>query len=158
MRYFLSLGSNLGDRKNNLERAIGLLIKAGVHIVSTSSLYETEPVGIVSESWFYNQVVEVETVLIPEELLLLVKHIEDQMDRIQTKSLSSRPIDVDILLAGEKTVNTEILQIPHPRMIKRNFVLYPLAEIAPDVKHPVLDEKIIDILKRSKDRFCVKKL
>ena len=158
MRYFLSLGSNFGDRKNNLDKAIRLLSKAGVHIVSTSSVYETEPVEIVSESWFYNQVLEVETGLIPEELLLQVKRIEKQMGRIQTKSLRFRPIDIDILLAEEKIVYTESLQIPHPRMAKRSFVLNPLAEIAPDIKHPILNKRILDLLEKSKDRFKVKKL
>lgn len=158
MRYFLSLGCNLGNRKNNLERAIELLSKAGLHIISTSSVYETEPVGIGTESWFYNQVLEVETGLVPEELLLQVKRIEKQMGRVYQKSLSSRPIDIDILLAGEETMNTESLQIPHSRMTERNFVLYPLAEIAPEVIHPILNEKILDLLEKSEDRFIVKKL
>lgn len=158
MKYFLSLGSNLGNRKNNLERAIELLSKAGLHIVSTSSVYETEPVGIGTESWFYNQVLEVETGLVPEELLLQVKRIEKQMGRVYIESLSSRPIDIDILLAGEETMNTESLQIPHSRITERNFVLYPLAEIAPEVIHPILNEKILDLLEKSEDRFIVKKL
>jgi 2-amino-4-hydroxy-6-hydroxymethyldihydropteridine diphosphokinase len=137
---------------------MALLSKAGLHIISTSSVYETEPVGTESESWFYNQVLEVETGLAPEELLLQVKHIEEQMGRIHMESFSSRPIDIDILLAGEETVNTESLQIPHSRMTERNFVLLPLAEIAPEVLHPVLNEKILDLLEKSKDRFFVKKL
>ncbi len=158
MRYFLSLGSNLGDRKKNLERAAEMLSEAGMRIVSASSVYKTEPVGIVADFWFYNQVLEVETSFVPEELLVQVKRIEEQMGRVHVGCLSSRSIDIDILLAGEKTVSTKILQIPHPRMAERNFVLCPLAEIAPEVKHPVLNEKIKDLLEKSKDRSYVKKL
>ena len=158
MRYFLSLGSNLGDRMKNLGSAIDLLYKSGVHIVSKSSVYETEPVGIVSESWFYNQVLEVETELAPMELLIQIQRIEEQMGRVRTEQLSSRPIDIDILLAGEETVSTENLEIPHPRLTERNYVIYPLAEIAPDVKHPVLNERIISLLEKSNDPFHVKKL
>lgn len=158
MRYFLSLGSNLGDRKKNLERSAELLSKAGIHIISASSVYETEPVGIATELWFFNQVIEVETSFQPEELLNHVKRIEDQMGRVHRGSISSRSIDIDILLAGEKTVNTKSLRIPHPRMAKRNFVLYPLSEIAPDFKHPVLNETMKDLMEKSKDRSRVKNL
>lgn len=158
MRYFLSLGSNLGDRKKNLERAAELLSKAGIRIISASSVYETEPLGIVAELWFFNQVLEVETSFLPGELLSQVKSVEEQMGRVQRGCLSSRSIDIDILLAGEKTMNTKSLRIPHPRMTERNFVLYPLSEVAPDFKHPVLNEKMKDLLKKSKDRSRVKKL
>ena len=158
MRYFLSLGSNLGDRKKNLEKAAEMLSEAGIHIISASSVYITEPVGIVTEFWFYNQVLEVETSVVPEELLIQIKRIEEQMGRVHVGCLSSRSIDIDILLAGKKTVSTKNLQIPHPRMAERNFVLCPLAEIAPEVKHPVLNEKIESLLEKSKDRSFVKKL
>ncbi|MGB3863075.1 MAG: 2-amino-4-hydroxy-6-hydroxymethyldihydropteridine diphosphokinase [Candidatus Aminicenantaceae bacterium] len=158
MRYFLSLGSNLGNRERNLVKAAELLSEAGICIVSTSSVYKTEPVEIVTEFWFYNQVLEVETNFVPEELLFQVKRIEEQMGRVHAQCFSSRSIDIDILLAGKKTVSTKILQIPHPRMAERNFVLCPLAEIAPEVKHPVLNEKIKDLLEKSKDRSYVKKL
>ena len=158
MRYFLSLGSNLGDRKKNLEKAAEMLSEAAIHIISASSVYITEPIGIVTEFWFYNQVLEVETSVVPEELLLHVKNIEEHMGRVHARCLSSRSIDIDILLAGKKTVSTKNLQIPHPRMAERKFVLCPLAEIAPEVKHPVLNEKIKDLLEKSKDRSFVKKL
>jgi 2-amino-4-hydroxy-6-hydroxymethyldihydropteridine diphosphokinase len=158
MRYFLSLGSNLGDRKINLKRAATKLSEAGARILCKSSVYETEPVGIATEAWFYNQVLEVETRFDAEELLLLVKRIEEQLGRDYTKCHSSRPIDIDILLAGEMTVNTKNLQIPHPRMIERNFVLIPLAEIAPEAIHPFLKKTIKNLLEESKDRSRVKKL
>jgi 2-amino-4-hydroxy-6-hydroxymethyldihydropteridine diphosphokinase len=158
MRYFLSLGSNLGDRKKNLERAAELLTDEGIETIAASSVYKTEPVGIVSERWFYNQVIEVETIFEPEELLLRVKHIEAQMGRVHAARSPSRSIDIDILLAENMTLNTTNLQIPHPRMVERNFVLFPLSEIAPEVKHPVLNEKIKDLLQKSTDQTHVKKL
>ncbi|MGD8538303.1 MAG: 2-amino-4-hydroxy-6-hydroxymethyldihydropteridine diphosphokinase [Candidatus Aminicenantes bacterium] len=157
-RYFLSLGSNLGDRENNLKMAVEFLSAEGIRIVSASSLYETEPVGITTEAWFFNQVLEVETRLNPEALLHLLKRIEEQLGRVHTECPKSRPIDIDILLAGEKTVNSRDLKIPHSRMTERNFVLIPLAEIAPDAQHPVLKKKIKDLLEKSKDRSRVKKL
>ncbi len=158
MKYFLCLGTNLGSRKRNLERAVELLTKAGIHIISASSVYKTEPVGILTGPWFYNQVLEVKTDFAPEELLLCVKSIEKQMGRVRTERFSSRPIDIDILLAENKTVNTPILKIPHPRMTERNFVLIPLAEIASEATHPVLKEKIKNLLVKSEDRSIVKKL
>ena len=112
----------------------------------------------MTDVWFYNQVVEVETQLDPEEVLSLTRRIEDELGRDHSESLSSRPIDIDILLAGKQSVNTRNLEIPHPRMVERNFVLVPLAEIAPDVRHPVSKEKIEDLLEKSKDRSRVKKL
>ncbi|NOR12854.1 MAG: 2-amino-4-hydroxy-6-hydroxymethyldihydropteridine diphosphokinase [Candidatus Aminicenantes bacterium] len=158
MRYFLSLGSNLGDRKKNLEKAAGLLSKVEIHIITSSSLYKTEPVGIITRRWFYNQALEVETVYDPEELLFRVKRIEERMGRVRTDCPRSRLIDIDIILAENKTVSTKTLQIPHPRMVKRNFVLYPLSEIAPEVKHPVLNETIKDLLERSTDQATVVRL
>ncbi|MGD9346892.1 MAG: 2-amino-4-hydroxy-6-hydroxymethyldihydropteridine diphosphokinase [Candidatus Aminicenantes bacterium] len=158
MRYFLSLGSNLGDKSHNLERAAELLTKAGIRIVSASSVYETEPVGIATEGWFYNQVLEVETHYTPEELIFHLKRIEEDMGRRPSTILRSRSIDIDILLAEDKIVGTKNLQIPHPQLAKRNFVLYPLVEIAPEMVHPLLKEKIITLLERSKDRSRVKKL
>jgi 2-amino-4-hydroxy-6-hydroxymethyldihydropteridine diphosphokinase len=158
MRYFLSLGSNLGDREKNLNKAAELLRKEGIRIISMSSMYETEPVEMTAASWFYNQVLEVETHFSPERLLFLLKSIEEHMGRVPKECLSSRSIDIDVLLAEDKTVNTESLQIPHPRMAERNFVLLPLAEIAPDVKHPVFKVNVKDLLEKSNDRSRVIKL
>jgi 2-amino-4-hydroxy-6-hydroxymethyldihydropteridine diphosphokinase len=158
MRYFLSLGSNLGDKKHNLEKAVELLTRRGIRIVSSSTVYETEPVGIATESWFYNQVLEVETDVPPEELIHRVKCIEEDMGRTRAMNLGSRSIDIDILLAGEKIVNTKSLKIPHPQLANRNFVLCPLAEIAPEIVHPLLKEKITKLLERSEDPSQVKKI
>ncbi len=158
MRYFLSLGSNLGDREKNLNNAAALLRNEGVRIINTSSVYETEPVGIFSEIWFYNQVIEVETPLSPEELLIRSKHIEEKLGRIPSNTHDSRVIDIDILLAENRTVSTEDLQIPHPRMHKRNFVLVPLAEMAPEMIHPVFHKKIKHLKQESTDQAQVKKV
>lgn len=158
MRYFLSLGSNLGDRRKNLNCAAALLRLEGIHIIKTSSVYETEPVGISSETWFYNQVIEVESILTPPDLLSRAKHIEEQLGRIPSGNNDSRVIDIDILLADNKTVNTDNLEIPHPRMSQRNFVLVPLAEVAPEFIHPVFYKKIKDLLQESSDQARVKKL
>jgi 2-amino-4-hydroxy-6-hydroxymethyldihydropteridine diphosphokinase len=158
MRYFLSLGSNLGDREKNLNNAAALLRNERIQIINTSSVYETEPVGISSEMWFYNQVIEVETLLPPEALLIRLKHIEEQLGRIPSNTHDSRVIDIDILLAENRTVSTDDLQIPHPRMHKRNFVLVPLAEMAPKIIHPVFHKKIKNLKRESTDRARVKKV
>ncbi len=158
MRYFLSLGSNLGDRKKNLALALSLLEEEEVGIIKASSLYETQPVGIPSESWFYNMVVEVLAEAEPKDFLTLIKGIEKKMGRKPKTSKSNRIIDIDILLAEEKVIRTKELEIPHPRMEERNFVLIPLLEISPDQVHPTLGESIRDLYKKSKDRSAVIRL
>lgn len=158
MRYFLSLGSSLGDREKNLARALSYLEKEGVKIFKTSSIYETQPVDILSESWFYNRVIEVQAAAGPKDLLSLIKRIEKKMGRKAEAKKSSRIIDIDILLAEGKVIRTEGLEIPHPRMEKRNFVLIPLMEISPDTVHPTLGKSIRDLRKKSKDDSVVKRL
>jgi len=155
MRYFLSLGSNLGDREKNLTRALSLLQKKGVKIRKTSSLYETQPVDISSKAWFYNQVAEVQVEIEPKELLALVKRIEKKMGRKAEGREINRIIDIDILLAEGRIIHTKELEIPHPRMEKRNFVLLPLLEISPDTVHPRLGESIRVLWEKSKDRSVV---
>ncbi len=155
MRYFLSLGSNLGDREKNLTRALSLLQKKGVKIRKTSSLYETQPVDISSKAWFYNQVAEVQVEIEPKELLALVKRIEKKMGRKAEGREINRIIDIDILLAEGRIIHTKELEIPHPKMEKRNFVLLPLLEISPDTVHPKLGESIRVLWEKSKDRSVV---
>jgi len=155
MRYFLSLGSNLGDREKNLTRALSLLQKKGVKIRKTSSLYETQPVDISSKAWFYNQVAEVQVEIEPKELLALVKRIEKKMGRKAEGREINRIIDIDILLAEGRIIHTKELEIPHPKMEKRNFVLLPLLEISPDTVHPRLGESIRVLWEKSKDRSVV---
>jgi 2-amino-4-hydroxy-6-hydroxymethyldihydropteridine diphosphokinase len=156
MKYHIGLGSNIGERKKNLAQAIALLQEKGIRIVERSSVYETSPVGEREQPWFLNQVIEVQTDSDPGSLLRLVKSIEKQMGRKPDASKGPRCIDIDILLAENRIVSTQRLTIPHPELANRNFVLFPLKEIACDTVHPVLKEKIGDLWRESKDRSIVR--
>ncbi len=158
MRYFLSLGSNLGDREKNINHALFSLEKEGVEIMKVSSLYETQPVDFPSQPWFYNQLLEVRTKADPESLLELVKKIEKKMGRKRGQKKGPRIIDIDIILAGTTVIQKKELKIPHPRMEKRNFVLLPFVEISPDTVHPVLNEEIKTLWEKSEDRSIIKKI
>jgi 2-amino-4-hydroxy-6-hydroxymethyldihydropteridine diphosphokinase len=135
-RIFLALGSNLGDRLVNLERAIDKL-EPQVHITDVSSVYETEPWGVLDQPRFLNCVIAGKTSLTPEELLGKLKSIETDMGRQPGIRYGPRLIDLDILLYGDLVLTTDQLTIPHPRMLERSFVLIPLAEIAGRLKHPL---------------------
>jgi 2-amino-4-hydroxy-6-hydroxymethyldihydropteridine diphosphokinase len=137
MRYYLGLGSNLGDRKTNLARCRGLLDFEHIRMIQASRLYETEPVGLGDQPWFLNQVVEIESSLGPEDLLSCLKALEREMGRTPGRPGGPRLIDIDILLAGKTVVDLPELQVPHPRLPERNFVLQPLLELAPEAVHPV---------------------
>jgi len=158
MHYFLSLGSNLGNRRANLGRALVALEKEGVKVLRSSSLYRTQPVGYAAQPWFYNQVVEVSTALEPTELLALITTVERGLGRGPARKNRPRTIDIDILIAEEQVFSTRQLTVPHPRMAGRNFVLVPLLEIAPAAVHPLLKERISDLSKRSRDKSLVKKI
>jgi len=158
MRYFLSLGSNLGDKEKNLALALFSLEKEGVEILKMSSLYETQPVDFPSQPWFYNQLVEVRTKVKPEALLDLVKKIEKKMGRKLGQKKGPRIIDIDIILAEDSVIRKKELKIPHPRMEKRNFVLLPFVEISPDTVHPVFNEDMKTLWKKSDDRSIVKQI
>jgi 2-amino-4-hydroxy-6-hydroxymethyldihydropteridine diphosphokinase len=143
---WLSLGSNVGDREANLREAVRLLEAEGVHVRRESSLYETEPQDQRDQPWFLNSVVEVETELFPKLLLTRVKRIEKSLGRKRTVAKGPRTIDIDILLYGSFVIQTAELEIPHPRMSERRFVLEPLAELAPDLRHPVSRKTIRELL------------
>jgi 2-amino-4-hydroxy-6-hydroxymethyldihydropteridine diphosphokinase len=144
---YLSLGSNLGDRAQNLRYAISRLKDSGV-VGAVSSFYETEPVEVEApQPWFMNAVVALETELMPEELLSRTLEIELEMGRRRTSPKAPRVIDIDIVLFGETILNIPGLVIPHPAMHRRRFVLEPLAEIAPQVEHPVLHKSASDLLR-----------
>lgn len=143
-RAFLSLGSNLGDRQANLERALAALEREQVHIVSKSAVYETEPQDVMDQPWFLNMVVECESRCFPLQLLTVLQRIERELGRVRTGATRSGPrvIDLDILLFGNATVRTPQLTIPHPRMFERRFALEPLLEIAPELRHPQTKEPV----------------
>ena len=142
---YLSLGSNVGDRKHQLCAAIQRLETKG-RIVSVSSFYETEPVEFTDQAWFLNCAVALETNEAPEELLTAILHIEKEMGRRRVQKKGPRTIDIDILLFGDTVLDSPSLTIPHPAMHERRFVLQPLAEIAPDMRHPILRKKVWELL------------
>jgi 2-amino-4-hydroxy-6-hydroxymethyldihydropteridine diphosphokinase len=154
---YLSLGSNIGDREANLRAAIATLEEAGVRVLRMSSLYETEPVGFLEQPWFLNCVVEGETEFKPLALLRALREIEVKVGSKKLVAKGPRLLDMDILLYGEETIDTPGLQVPHPRMNRRRFVLEPLAEIAPDLQHPSWSGTVADLLARTPDRSAVKR-
>jgi 2-amino-4-hydroxy-6-hydroxymethyldihydropteridine diphosphokinase len=143
---YLSLGSNLGDRAANLREAIRCLGEWGA-VTAVSSLYETEPVEVTSaQPWFLNCAVTLETELPPKQLLSRALAIEQAMGRRRTEIKGPRTIDIDIVLFGNSVVDTPELTIPHPAMERRRFVLEPLAEIAPEARHPALKRTVRELL------------
>lgn len=158
---YVSLGSNIGDRARNIARAIAALGARGVRVTRQSSLYETEPVDVRGGGWFLNCVIEAETELAPLELMQALLSIERSLGRqrrlVSDGPKESRTIDLDILLFGSKVISTPELKVPHPRMAERKFVLAPFAEIAPDVRHPVLKRSIAELLAQTPDRSEVRR-
>lgn len=142
---YLSLGSNVGDRDHHLRDAIARLETNG-RIVSVSSFYETEPVEFTDQAWFLNCAVALETTETPEQLMAALLHIEQEMGRQRIQRKGPRTIDIDILLFGDTILDSPALTIPHPAMQQRRFVLQPLAEIAPEVRHPALKKTVRELL------------
>jgi 2-amino-4-hydroxy-6-hydroxymethyldihydropteridine diphosphokinase len=155
---YLSLGSNLGDRAANIERALTMLAAAGVRMIRRSSLYKTEPVDFTAQGWFLNLAAEVETALMPRQLLHAIRRVEQEMGRRRIVPAGPRVLDIDILLYGTSIVRTAELEVPHPRMAQRRFVLVPMAEIAPGLRHPVLKLTMLELLASTQDRSQVVRL
>ena len=155
---YLSLGSNLGDRLENLRRACAALAPRGIRLRRASSLYETEPVDVQDQGWFLNCVIEVETALPPARLLEVLQQIERELGRERLQPKGPRTIDLDILLYGDLMIRDENLVVPHPRLHERRFVLEPLRELAPSLKVPFLDRTVEELARELQDFSAVRRI
>ncbi len=153
----LLLGSNLGERSENLTVALNELIMEKVHLIERSSVYESQPWGISEQPWFLNLVIEVETSLSPSALLRTCLGIEQKMGRVRKEKWGERLIDIDILYYGNQVINEDELVVPHPGISDRRFTLMPLAEKWPNLIHPVLDKTQKEMLIDASDPLIVKK-
>lgn len=149
---YLSLGSNTGNRRENLKEALRRMRRAGIRIPVVSPVYQTAPMGFKDQRDFYNQAVKIRTALSPVRLLGVLSGIEKDMGRKRTRRWGPRVIDIDILLYSGRCVNRPDLVIPHARMHERNFVLIPLAEIQRGLVHPVFKKRIADLISAEKGR------
>ena len=143
---YVALGSNLGDKEANLRKALELLEERGVEVVKTSSFICTEPYGVTDQPQFLNGVCEVRTSLVPLALLHTLLEIEQEMGRVRLRHWGERNIDLDLLLYEDVVMDTPQLKLPHPDMQNRDFVLLPLAEIAPELVHPTLQKTISELV------------
>jgi len=148
---FLLLGANLGEREATLAKATDLISKRIAPVMSQSHLYETAPWGVADQPAFLNQVISIETILTPEELLSQTLEIEKQLGRERRLRWGARVIDIDMLYYSDLILDTENLHLPHPRLHQRRFTLVPLAEIAPDFVHPILRKTNQELLNECTD-------
>jgi 2-amino-4-hydroxy-6-hydroxymethyldihydropteridine diphosphokinase len=155
-KVYLSLGSNIGAKAANLRVAIAELPTAGVRVALISSIYETQPVDYLDQNWFLNCVVAGETSVAPLDLLHGLRGIETRMGSKKEFPKGPRLIDIDILLYGDETIDTSELQVPHPRMTQRRFVLAPLSEIAPQFRHPSWSGNVAQMLADTPDQSEVR--
>jgi 2-amino-4-hydroxy-6-hydroxymethyldihydropteridine diphosphokinase len=153
---YLSLGSNLGDRAANLERGIEALSGTDVRVLRRSSIYETEPVDFLAQPWFLNCLVEAETLLVPRQLLEGLQQIERRFGSKKLVPRGPRIIDLDVLSYETAVIHEAGMEIPHPRLAERRFVLVPLAEIAPEWRHPVRHTTAAELLAVTQDRSVVR--
>lgn len=155
---YLLLGTNLGDRITYLQQAKQQLQTLCGKLYSQSSIYETAAWGLTDQPSFYNQVLVIETSLLPEILMQIVLSIEEQLGRIRTIKFGPRTIDIDILLIDDLINNSDLLQMPHPALPQRKFALLPLAEVAPNLIHPVEKKTISQLLQACTDTLDVQKI
>lgn len=153
---YLSLGSNVGDRAKNLNDAIAALPDVGVEVRKVSSICETEPVDLLEQPWFLNCVVEAQTELAALDLLHALRGIEARMGSKKLVTKGPRLLDIDILVYAGEMIDTPELQVPHPRMHLRRFVLVPLAEIAPRIRHPRSGQSVAEMLASIPDNSQVR--
>ena len=154
---YLLIGGNLGDRKENLEKARELIALHCGHIVKTSSIYETAAWGKTDQPSFLNQALEINTLLTAKQLIKKVLQVEKKLGRIRQEKYGPRVMDIDILLFNNEILDLDFLKLPHPEMQNRRFALIPLAEIAPSEIHPVFKKSIVELLKECPDQLEVKK-
>jgi len=158
-KVYLGIGTNLGNRKANLRKAIEMIGEHIGKVLNSSPVYETAPWGFEAEDDFLNMVVSVETNQTPTELMKKIVTIEAMLGRDRNQDrYSSRVIDIDILIYDDLVINENGLKIPHPLIHERKFVLVPLCDIAPDILHPVLKTTISELLKSCRDRSRIKKV
>jgi len=153
--FHILLGTNIGDREKNLEEAVLAIEKEIGTIKKKSSVYETDAWGKTDQAPFYNQVIELRTSMLPDDVLKALMLIEQQMGRRRTDTWGERIIDLDILLNGKEIIATSDLIIPHPQMIYRRFTLVPLKEIASEFVHPVFQKSISELLDNCEDTLSV---
>jgi len=154
---YLSLGSNVADRERNLREAIRALEELG-QVKAVSCFYETEPVDFVDQAWFLNCAVAMESSLHPERMMAELLRIERERGRERIQKKGPRTIDIDLLMFGERVVDSPDLNIPHTRMHRRRFVLEPLAEIAPEARHPVMKKTVRELLAELPEGQVVRKV
>lgn len=156
---YIGVGSNIGDKVQQCEKAIAEILKIDHHkLLAKSSFFKTKPIGYTAQEWFVNGVIKIETDLDPPDLLQVLKAIESQLGRTETLHWGPREIDLDILLFDDKEIQMEELQIPHPLFHERQFVLIPLAEIDRSLIHPVLKKTVGELLEDIKEDQGVEKI
>jgi 2-amino-4-hydroxy-6-hydroxymethyldihydropteridine diphosphokinase len=154
---YISLGSNVGDRAANLARGIEEMTNAGIHVLRQSSLYSTQPVDAPPQAWFLNSVAEAETRLMPLQLLHALQKIEHALGRRRMVARGPRTLDLDLLFYGASVIRSRELEVPHPRLPGRRFVLVPLVELAPGLDHPALHKNMAELLSETPDRGQVRR-